>query len=89
MENLHLQIYKVLNDSVGVCPKQLQLLLILGNYMALGMEVLRFVGETLPIELLPELWEENGSREDASTNVLKPGKVAVIGKISNGKSISV
>ena len=87
MENLHLQIYKVLNDSVGVCPKQLQLLLILGNYMALGMEVLRFVGETLPIELLPELWEENGSREDASTNVLKPGKVAVIGKISNGKSI--
>ena len=55
--------------------------------MALGMEGLRFVGETLPIELLPELWEENGSREDASTNVLKPGKVAVIGKISNGKSI--
>ena len=87
MENLHLQIYKVLNDSVGVCPKQLQLLLILGNYTALGMEGLRFVGETLPIELLPELWEENGSREDASTNVLKPGKVAVIGKISNGKSI--
>ena len=57
-ENLHLQIYKVLNDSVGVCPKQLQLLLILGNYTALGMEGLRFVGETLPIELLPELWEE-------------------------------
>ena len=55
MENLHLQIYKVLNDSVGVCPKQLQLLLILGNYTALGMEGLRFVGETLPIELLPEL----------------------------------
>ena len=71
MENLHLQIYKVLNDSVGVCPKQLQLLLILGNYTALGMEGLRFVGETLPIELLPELWEENGRREDASTNVLK------------------
>ena len=58
VENLHLQIYKVLNDSVGVCPKQLQLLLILGNYTALGMEGLRFVGETLPIELLPELWEE-------------------------------
>ena len=58
MENLHLHIYKVLNDSVGVCPKQLQLLLILGNYTALGMEGLRFVGETLPIELLPELWEE-------------------------------
>ena len=71
MENLHLKIYKVLNDSVGVCPKQLQLLLILGNYTALGMEGLRFVGETLPIELLPELWEENGRREDASTNVLK------------------
>ena len=58
VENLHLQIYKVLNDSVGVCPKQLQLLLILGNYTALGMEGLRFVGETLPIELLPELWQE-------------------------------
>ena len=88
MENLHLQIYKVLNDSVGVCPKQLQLLLILGNYTALGMEGLRFVGETLPIELLPELWEAKwAEREDASTNVLKPGKVAVIGNISNGKSI--
>ena len=88
MENLHLQIYKVLNDSVGVCPKQLQLLLILGNYMALGMEGLRFVGETLPIELLPELWEEKWEeREDACTNVLKPRKVAIIGNISNGKSI--
>ena len=71
MENLHLHIYKVLNDSVGVCPKQLQLLLILGNYTALGMEGLRFVGETLPIELLPELWEEKWPREDESTNVLK------------------
>ena len=71
MENLHLQIYKVLNDSVGVCPKQLQLLLILGNYMALGMEGLRFVGETLPIELLQSYGRKNGRREDASTNVLK------------------
>ena len=71
VENLHLQIYKVLNDSVGVCPKQLQLLLILGNYTELGMEGLRFVGETLPIELLPELWEEKWAERGCKYKCLK------------------
>ena len=74
MENLHLQIYKVLNDSVGVCPKQLQLLLILGNYTALGMEGLRFVGETLPIELLPELWEEKWTERGCKYKCLETWK---------------
>ena len=71
VENLHLQIYKVLNDSVGVCPKQLQLLLILGNYTALGMEGLRFVGETLPIELLPQLWQEKWTKRGYKYKCLK------------------
>ena len=71
VENLHLQIYKVLNDSVGVCLRQLELFLILGNYMALGMEGLRFVGETLPIELLPELWEEKWAERGCKYKCLK------------------
>ena len=74
MENPHLQINKVLNDSVGVCPKQLQLLLILGNYTALGMEGLRFVGETLPIELLPELWEEKWAKRGCKYKCLETWK---------------